>query len=141
MVGYGCAGRLWDLRSGHSIMVLESHVKGILSMDFSPNGYQMCAAPAALFYVLSPCSVCTKGNCCTVLPLESLQCLYQRQLLHAHARLAVCPGRVTGSEDHTARVWDLRKRKSLYTLAAHSSLVSQACLPSCVLIGSHTKVC
>ena len=35
------AGRLWDLRSGHSVMVLESHVKGILSIDFSPNGYQL----------------------------------------------------------------------------------------------------
>ncbi len=37
----GCAGRLWDLRSGNSIMVLEGHVRGILSMDFSPNGYQL----------------------------------------------------------------------------------------------------
>jgi U4/U6 small nuclear ribonucleoprotein PRP4 len=35
------AGRLWDLRSGHSIMVLEAHVKGILSIDFAPNGYQL----------------------------------------------------------------------------------------------------
>jgi U4/U6 small nuclear ribonucleoprotein PRP4 len=34
-------GRLWDLRSGHSIMILEGHVKGILSIDFSPNGYQL----------------------------------------------------------------------------------------------------
>lgn len=33
--------------------------------------------------------------------------------------------RVSGSEDHTAKVWDLRKRKALYTLPGHTSLVSQ----------------
>lgn len=31
----------------------------------------------------------------------------------------------TGSEDHTCRVWDLRKRQCLYIIPAHSSLVSQ----------------
>ena len=35
------AGRIWDLRSGHSILALEGHVKTILSIDFSPNGYQL----------------------------------------------------------------------------------------------------
>jgi WD40 repeat protein len=37
----GISGRVWDLRSGRSIMVLEGHVKGVLSTAFSPNGYQM----------------------------------------------------------------------------------------------------
>lgn len=32
-------GRVWDLRTGRSIMVLEGHVKEVLAMDFSPNGY------------------------------------------------------------------------------------------------------
>ncbi len=31
---------------------------------------------------------------------------------------------VTGSEDHTARIWDLRQNKTVYTLPAHTSLVS-----------------
>ena len=31
----------------------------------------------------------------------------------------------SGSEDHTVRVWDLRKKRSLYTIPAHKSLVSQ----------------
>jgi WD40 repeat protein len=35
------SGRIWDLRTGHSILALEGHVKTILSIDFSPNGYQM----------------------------------------------------------------------------------------------------
>ncbi|KAF5747961.1 WD-40 repeat family protein / small nuclear ribonucleoprotein Prp4p-related [Tripterygium wilfordii] len=32
---------------------------------------------------------------------------------------------VTGGEDNTCRVWDLRKKKSLYTIPAHSKLISQ----------------
>ena len=36
-------GRIWDLRIGRSILVLEGHVKGILAVDFSPNGYQLAS--------------------------------------------------------------------------------------------------
>ena len=64
---------MWDLRTGRSVMTLQGHVKPVLALDFSPNGYQL----------------------------------------------------VSGSEDHTARVWDLRRRQSLYTVPAHSSTVSQ----------------
>lgn len=66
------SGRVWDLRTGRSVMVLEGHVKGVLSTAFSPNGYQMA----------------------------------------------------TGSEDNTARIWDLRKRSCMYTIPAHQSSVS-----------------
>lgn len=31
----------------------------------------------------------------------------------------------SGSEDHSVRIWDLRKRGALYTIPAHQSLVSQ----------------
>lgn len=31
----------------------------------------------------------------------------------------------TGSDDHTCRVWDLRKRQCLYIIPAHNSLISQ----------------
>lgn len=31
----------------------------------------------------------------------------------------------TGGEDNTCRVWDLRKKKSLYTIPAHSNLISE----------------
>lgn len=53
-------------------MVMEGHVKGILSTAFSPNGYHVA----------------------------------------------------TGSEDNTARLWDLRKKGSLYTFPAHQSTVA-----------------
>ena len=76
------AGRLWDMRTGRSVMVMEGHVRGILALDFSPNG-------AAL---------------------------------------------VSGSEDHTARVWDLRKRGTAATLPGHTSLISQVMVCCSVLL-------
>lgn len=91
----GGIGRLWDLRSGKSILVLpvrttnarccrhvcnpgshpsdwQGHVKQLLTMDFSPDGFHLA----------------------------------------------------TGSDDHTVRIWDLRKRETVYTLPAHQSLIS-----------------
>ena len=39
--GLDAVGRVWDLRTGKCIRTLRGHVKGILSSDFSPNGYQV----------------------------------------------------------------------------------------------------
>ena len=67
------AGRVWDMRTGRSIMALQGHVQGILAMDFSRDGYHLA----------------------------------------------------TGSEDHSCRIWDLRKRGCVYVLPAHKSLIAQ----------------
>ena len=32
---------------------------------------------------------------------------------------------VTGSEDNTAKVWDLRRRQQIYTIPAHTNLISK----------------
>ncbi len=64
------------MRTGRSIMALQGHVQGILTMDFSPDGYHLA----------------------------------------------------TGSEDHSCRIWDLRKRGCVYTLPAHKSLIAQVLL-------------
>lgn len=37
--GMDAYGRVWDLRTGRCIMFLEGHLKSILSIDFSPNGF------------------------------------------------------------------------------------------------------
>jgi U4/U6 small nuclear ribonucleoprotein PRP4 len=37
----GGVGRLWDIRTGKSILPLQGHAKAILCMDFSPNGYTL----------------------------------------------------------------------------------------------------
>ena len=39
----------------------------------------------------------------------------------------------SGSEDHAARLWELRKRRCIYTLPCHTSLVSQVCAFGCGL--------
>ncbi|KAJ3088069.1 hypothetical protein HK102_009643 [Quaeritorhiza haematococci] len=39
--GMDSIGRVWDLRSGRSALVLHGHVKPILTLDWSPNGYQI----------------------------------------------------------------------------------------------------
>ncbi|CAG8570859.1 14663_t:CDS:10 [Cetraspora pellucida] len=44
--GLDAIGRVWDLRTGRSAMVLEGHVKDILGVDFSPNGYQVATGSA-----------------------------------------------------------------------------------------------
>lgn len=36
--GLDAVGRVWDLRTGRTAMVLDGHAKEILSMDFAPNG-------------------------------------------------------------------------------------------------------
>jgi U4/U6 small nuclear ribonucleoprotein PRP4 len=60
------------LRTGRCIMFMESHLKAILGIDFSPNGYHIA----------------------------------------------------TASEDNTCKIWDLRKRSVLYTIPAHTNLIS-----------------
>lgn len=53
-------------------MFMEGHLKAILGIDFSPNGYHIA----------------------------------------------------TASEDNTCKIWDLRKRTVLYTIPAHTNLIS-----------------
>ena len=36
--GLDAIGRVWDLRTGKTAMVLDGHVQGIFSISFSPNG-------------------------------------------------------------------------------------------------------
>ena len=36
-----CAGRVWDCRTGRSVLTLEGHVKQILALDFSCNGFHV----------------------------------------------------------------------------------------------------
>lgn len=37
--GMDAVGRVWDLRTGRNVLKLEGHVKPVLAVDFSPNGY------------------------------------------------------------------------------------------------------
>jgi len=35
------SGRLWDCRTGRSIWTMEGHIKQVLALDFSPDGYHV----------------------------------------------------------------------------------------------------
>ena len=87
--GLDAIGRVWDLRSGRTAMVLDGHVKDILAIDFSPNGFVLL--------------------CCTY---------YAKLTLRNRHQIA------TGSNDDTVRIWDMRSLKSIYTIPAHKSSVS-----------------
>lgn len=54
-------------------MLMEGHLKSILSIDCNSNGYHIA----------------------------------------------------TGSEDNTAKIWDLRQSKCIYTIPAHNNLISK----------------
>jgi U4/U6 small nuclear ribonucleoprotein PRP4 len=42
--GLDAIGRVWDVRSGRSVMVLDGHIRDILSLDWSPGtGYQLAS--------------------------------------------------------------------------------------------------
>lgn len=36
--GFDAIGRVWDVRTGRTAMVLDGHIREILSLDFAPNG-------------------------------------------------------------------------------------------------------
>jgi U4/U6 small nuclear ribonucleoprotein PRP4 len=40
--GLDAIGRVWDLRTGRTAMVLDGHVQAIFAVGFSPNGYDGC---------------------------------------------------------------------------------------------------
>lgn len=61
---------------------MEGHLKAVLGIDFSPNGYHIA----------------------------------------------------TASEDNSCKIWDLRKRSVLYTIPAHTNLISDVKFQSSYLV-------
>ena len=39
--GLDSCGRVWDLRSGRCLVLLDGHLQSVLAMEFSPNGYHV----------------------------------------------------------------------------------------------------
>ncbi len=55
-------GRVWDLRTGRCIMFLEGHLKGILGVDISPQGYYIATG--------------SEDNTCKIWDLRKRCCTY-----------------------------------------------------------------
>ena len=60
--GTMCTGRVWDLRIGRSIITLQGHVKGVLALDWSPNGYMLASG--------------SEDHTCRVWDLRTRKCTY-----------------------------------------------------------------
>lgn len=63
-------GRIWDLRTGKNIMVLQGHVRHVLGISFSPNGFHV--------------ATCGEDNAVRIWDLRKAGCAY---VLPAHTSL------------------------------------------------------
>ncbi|KAL0359580.1 UNVERIFIED_CONTAM: U4/U6 small nuclear ribonucleoprotein PRP4-like protein [Sesamum angustifolium] len=111
----GSLARVWDLRSGRSILALEGHVKPVLGVSFSPNGFHLATGG--------------EDNTCRIWDLRKRKSLY---IIPAHSNLISQvkfePQEgyflVTASYDMTAKAWSSRDFKPVRTLSGHESKVT-----------------
>ena len=79
-------GRVWDLRTGRCIMFLEGHLKPIISVDFSPNGF-VDLIPWDFFYSFSiryHIATGSEDNLCKIWDLRQIKNAYS---IAAHQNL------------------------------------------------------
>jgi U4/U6 small nuclear ribonucleoprotein PRP4 len=112
--GLDAIGRLWDLRTGRSIVTLTGHAKSILALDFSPDGYHIVTG--------------SLDNSCQVWDLRKAAC---QHTIGAHKNLVshvrYCPGSgdyfVSAGYDHKARVWSAHETCLVQVLYGHDDKV------------------
>ncbi|MEN2497941.1 MAG: hypothetical protein MHMPM18_002271 [Marteilia pararefringens] len=108
-------GRVWDLRSGHSVMLLADHIEAIVDIDCSPNGYRFATAGADN---VVNCYDLRMKKLFSTLPAHSsnISCVkfeknYGNFLL-------------TSSYDNTIKIWSFPSCLPIKTLAGHSDKIS-----------------
>eukprot|EP00898_Chlorokybus_atmophyticus_P003963 jgi/Chlat1/4568/Chrsp29S00341 len=109
--GLDALGRVWDLRTGRSIVLLQGHVKPVLAVDFSPNGYHVATG--------------SEDHAVKIWDLRKRQCMYT---IPAHAHLVKFEPRdghflVSSSYDNTAKVWSSLDFKLVKILVGHENKV------------------
>ena len=117
--------RLWDVVTQKEILAQPGHAEATYALAFHPDGSLLCTGDLGGIGLL--------WDLRTGKSVVSLRA-HAKQLLAADFH----PGGTllaTASDDHTIRIWDLRKQStvagsaqgeggSLYTIGAHSSLIS-----------------
>jgi len=110
-------GRVWDLRTGRCIMFLEGHLKPIISIDFSPNGYHLATG--------------AEDNLCKIWDLRQTKNAYSiaaHQNLVSTVKFQRTDGHylVTVSYDNTIKLWMHPVWSALYSSTGHEQKIMSA---------------
>lgn len=112
--------RLWEVRSGRTVGVLQAHQAAISSMALSPRGRMLASTDkngTFLLWNLSPClrrSGRGKPGNCNLKPRRKLQA--SPQAIHAIQFASNGRWLATASQDGKVRVWDASNGSLLRTL-------------------------
>jgi len=106
--------RVWDLRSGKSVQVLQGHVKQILALDFAPNGHTL--ASGSDDHTIRLWDLRKKKSAYTI-PAHSS--------LISHVRFQPGDGRflLSTSYDNKVKLWSMRDFSLLKTMEGHEGRV------------------
>ncbi|KAK8508550.1 hypothetical protein V6N12_044467 [Hibiscus sabdariffa] len=103
--GLDALARVWDLRTGRSILALEGHVKPVLGVGFSPNGYHLATGG--------------EDNTCRIWDLRKKKSLY---IIPAHSNL-ISQVKFEPQEGYYL-VWSGRDFKPVKSLPGHEAKVT-----------------
>ncbi|KAF3575664.1 hypothetical protein DY000_02035804 [Brassica cretica] len=131
--GLDSLARVWDLRTGRSILVFQGHIKPVLAVTFSPNGYHLASGG--------------EDNQCRIWDLRMRKSLY---IIPAHANLVSQvkyePQEgyflATASYDMKVNIWSGRDFSLVKSLAGHESKVASLDITadsSCIATVSHDR--
>ena len=112
--GMDSLGRVWDLRTGKCVMVLEGHVKDVLCVDWSPDGHTLATGG--------------EDHAVRIWDLRKKKSIYTlpaHNSLVSSVRFSHEQGSylVTASFDDTAKVWSGSGFIPLCTLTGHEGRV------------------
>ncbi|PRQ44911.1 putative transcription factor WD40-like family [Rosa chinensis] len=116
--------RLWDVETGEELLLQEGHSRSVYAIDFHPDG--SLVATAGLDVLARVWDLRSDGQLWSCLLSHDsfifFHCISQVLALSFSPNgYYLAPG----GEDNTCRIWDLRKKKSIYSIPAHSNLISQ----------------